>query len=469
MKKTTYINLSGMAFKIEEDAYNRLESYLNAIETRLGAEEATETLNDIESRMAEIFSAVLHSSDKTITIEDVEEVIKTLGKPDDFGSVEKEKNEQKKKSDTRRDRRLYRDTNNQVLGGVCSGLGTYFNIDPILFRILFIVGLIYGISVVTYIILWIIIPKATTIEHHAKMTAGYDKSSSRRRTVLYNNEQNSETKIFTGLRIFIGVIIVVFTSLIMFALTVTFLVSNFRIGSFSNVGWVQEISGIFLDQASSVYALIGLGIVIGIPIIMIFYAGLHLIFSFKRGGKLISLAGFLIWLVGVTFIVFASINTARQLNERTIVTQTDILQPFECDTVFLKSTPYKYTGDKMFRINELNVYMRNKRVEKDNRKTVFINKQLIVEGRPVIHIIKNAEKFAITIERESLGYNNNQAEENALHIEYFWYQKENELLMDRIFSLAEGTPVRGQRLIIKVEIPEGIHVEIEPNIRTLVR
>ena len=473
MKKTTYINLSGMAFKIEEDAYERLGSYLDAIETRLGQEEASETLNDIESRMAEIFSGVLHLSDKAITIEDVEEVIKTLGNPDDFGVNEPENKEKpnRKKKETFKSRRLYRDPNNRILGGICTGLGTYFNIDPVLFRILFLLGIFSGVGVIAYIILWIIIPKAMTIEQHAQMTAGYDSSSSRRRTASYNREQNPDSsRIFKGLRIFLGILIVVGTTFAMFGLTIAFFVSNLRISTKGvHIGWVNEFMSVFFDSTSSVYALFGVALIIVIPIIMIFYAGLHLIFNFKRSGKLVSLAGFFIWLAGIGFIAFAAINTASQFNECAIVTQTDELQPFEGDTIFLKSTPFENYSKSMFNGSNFKVVMRDKRVEKDDRTTVYVNKQMIVEGRPIIHIINNTEKFAVTVERESRGRNTVNAEENALNIEYFWYQKENELFVDRIFSLVEGTQIRGHRLIVKIEIPKNYHVEIDPYINAFVR
>ena len=468
MKKTTHINLSGMAFKIEEDAYERLRLYLEEIETHLGQDEASETLNDIETRMAELFSSVLLSSDKAITINDVEEVIKTLGKPEDFGSEEEEK-PKKKKVEGKKARRLFRDPNNRILGGVCSGLGAYFNTEPIIFRLCFIIGLFYGISILPYIILWIIIPKARTIEQRAQMTSGYSTTSSRRRT-SYNPEKQAETKVFKFLKTFLGILIVVGTTLTMFGLTIALLVSNINFGSHNLFGWLREFTGIFLDAASTFYSILGVGLVFGIPIIIIFYLGLHLIFNFKRGGKIVGLTGFFVWLIGVGLIVYSSINTAKQFTERAIVSQTDVLQPFEGDTLYLKHTPFKNSGKKLFRLNNnLRAYARDKRIEKGNRTTVYVNKQLTVEGSPGIYIIKNSEKFAITVERESLGANVIQAEENALNIEYFWLQKENELFLDRIFSLSEGTYIRGQELTVKIETPEGMEIVIDPVINARVR
>jgi phage shock protein PspC (stress-responsive transcriptional regulator) len=478
MKKTIHINLSGMAFKIEEDAYEILDSYLDAIKSRLGQEESAETINDIESRMAELFSAVLLSSDKAITVSDVEAVIKTLGDPEDFGSDD---NTEKtgKKSAQWKERRLFRDPNNRVLAGVCSGLGTYFNLDPVLFRILFILGLFTGgISILPYILLWIFVPKAQTIEQRARMTAGYDHSTSRRRTETYKFNQQPETGIVKGLKTFLGVLIVIGTALTMFGLIITFFVSNIAISSSFHAGWLRELTELLIDSTSVVYALIGAGLVLGIPVLLIFYLGLHLIFNFKRGGKLIGLTGFLLWLIGIGLIVFVSLNTVTQFNERAIVTQTDLLQPVESDTIFIKQTPYENYGKResynrlnrhKFRSRNFNISIHDKRIDKDNHTTVYVNKQMTVEGRPIINIVENADKLAITIEREGKGSNNKQAEENALNIDYFWVQKDNTSLMDRIFTLAESSPIRGQKLIIKIEIPDDYHLKIEPSIDVLVR
>ena len=461
-----------MAFRIEEDAYERLSSYLEALESRLKTEnDDSETINDIEARIAELFSSVVHTTDRAVTISDVEDVIKTIGKPEDFGSQEDEAESEKKKDASWRSRRLYRDPNNRILGGVCSGLSAYFNIDPIIFRILFILGFFAGILFVAYILLWMIIPKANTIEQHAQMTAGYNNSSRRRKNVNKNfGELQKDAKLINTLKTLLGVLIVAFTTLTLFAMTIGFFIFNFGVLSVKTDVyklWTSELIGLFLDPTAAFYTYIGIGLIIFIPVILIFYSGLHLIFNFKRGGKLIGLAGFLLWLTGIGFVVYAALSTAAQFREHTSVSQTVVLQPFEGDTLYLKYSPLP-SSKTLFHINRLRISVRDKIIEKDDRITLFKNR-IAVEGKPYIHINKDAEKFAITIERESYGSNVEQAEEYASKIEFFWIQENNELLIDRIYSLPENVPIRGQKLNIKIETPEGKEVKMSESVNKKIR
>ena len=463
MKKTTLINLSGMAFRIEEDAYEKLSSYLEAIETQLDIENGdSETINDIESRIAELFASVVHSTDRAVTMSDVEDVIKTIGKPDDFTPQRDDNVSEKKKSDNWKSRRLYRDPNNRIIGGVCSGLGTYFNIDPVIFRILFILGFFSGILLIAYFLLWIIIPKANTIEQHAQMTAGYNQSSQDRRKSgnrNYNRRQY-DAKIVKSLKIVLGVIILFFTTIALFALTIAFFVLNFSVvNAESKIYkiWTGELTALFLDTTSTFYAYIGIGLLVFMPLILILYLGLHLVFDFKRGGKLVGLTGFFLWLSGLLFVIFAALNTASQYREHTSISQTFNLQPFDSDTIYIKTSPQTCSYKNLFYLNNLQVTMSDKKIEKDNQITIHKN-ILKVNGNPTIHINKESENFAITIEKQSYGPNIEKAEEYASKIEYFWTQNNDELLLNSRFSLPENVQVRGQKLKIIIDIPAGKEV-----------
>ena len=170
MNKTITINIGGMFFQIDEEAYKLLENYLDSLKKHFANTEGKEEiLQDIESRIAEIFQSKIEQGQPLIAPADVEETIKILGQPDDIGNSE-DKKEEKKEKNINFKKRLYRDDDHKVLGGVCSGLGHYFNVDPVWFRIFFIVALfIYGSSILIYILLWIIIPKASTTEEKLNM------------------------------------------------------------------------------------------------------------------------------------------------------------------------------------------------------------------------------------------------------------------------------------------------------------
>jgi phage shock protein PspC (stress-responsive transcriptional regulator) len=173
MKKTLSINLSGMVFDIDDDAYRELQIYLTQIESHFAdAEESKEILADIEARIAELFKEKVNGSKQVIIIEDVEEVIKILGRPEEIGeSVDSSEESKRDRFGPSGYRRIYRDPDNRILGGVCSGMGAYFHIDPIIIRIIFVIGTLIGIGtgLIIYLILWIVIPEAKTTVQKLEM------------------------------------------------------------------------------------------------------------------------------------------------------------------------------------------------------------------------------------------------------------------------------------------------------------
>ncbi len=181
MKKTVNINLAGRAFIIDEDAYEELRHYLQALEKHfLQTEGSNEIIEDIEDGLAHIMHLNLGKR-KIVTIDDVKKAIVSMGKPDDFNydvpSSSKTKTSETKAEEPRRikasnkewdaprqQRKLYRDKDNGIVAGVCAGIANYFNVDPWIVRLIFIIGFIPGVGspLVFYILLWFLIPPAQT-------------------------------------------------------------------------------------------------------------------------------------------------------------------------------------------------------------------------------------------------------------------------------------------------------------------
>ena len=169
MKKMYSVNLAGMLFHINEDAFEMLKSYLEAVEKQFPGNERYEILQEIETRIAELFSEKITSQKQVINLQDVEEVIGTLGEPEAYGSTQ-EQNTKQGDQKMSNNKRLYRDPENKVLGGVCGGLGWYFNADPVLFRIVFIIiFLVFGSGLLVYLIMWLITPQASSITQKMEM------------------------------------------------------------------------------------------------------------------------------------------------------------------------------------------------------------------------------------------------------------------------------------------------------------
>jgi phage shock protein PspC (stress-responsive transcriptional regulator) len=174
MKQVININFQGRVVPIEVTAFEMLKNYIDSLNRHFSFEEGKdEIINDIESRIGELFQERITKGATCITDSDVTAIINSMGRPEDFETSEqnqntaaqnaqsgKEENHQQSHT-TSGPRRLYRDENNKVFGGVCSGLAHYFNMDITLVRIIFIIlFLSFGFGLIPYIILWVVVPNS---------------------------------------------------------------------------------------------------------------------------------------------------------------------------------------------------------------------------------------------------------------------------------------------------------------------
>jgi phage shock protein PspC (stress-responsive transcriptional regulator) len=174
MNKTLNIKLAGIVFHIDEDAFEILNNYLNALKNHFKNEEgADEILKDIEGRIAELFTERLDKKE-AISITDVKEVTAIMGNPSQYDD-EIEENQTHEKQNKEEDlragkrKRIFRDADDRMVAGVCGGLANYFNIDPLWFRIIFLIVLFTGGGFLIYIIFWIATPEAKTTAEKLEM------------------------------------------------------------------------------------------------------------------------------------------------------------------------------------------------------------------------------------------------------------------------------------------------------------
>ncbi len=178
MKKTFTINLSGTVYHIDEDAYNLLDNYLENLKHYFRKEEgADEIIDDIERRISELCSEKLSSDKNVINIVDIENIIAQIGSPEQMGREEDNASshaineENSTTNKTKKNRRLFRNPDDKILGGVASGLSLYFGVDVANVRLLLLLFLVLGCGtlVPVYIICWILIPEATTAAEKLSM------------------------------------------------------------------------------------------------------------------------------------------------------------------------------------------------------------------------------------------------------------------------------------------------------------
>lgn len=183
MKKTLTVNLGGTVFHIDEDAYNLLDNYLKNLRLHFRRQEgAEEIVDDIENRISELFTEKVNGGSQVISIEYVEEVMSRVGKPEELGDADEgttagagATGEPGESSDHAgggyAHKRLYRDADNKILGGVVSGLAEYMNWDVTLLRLIVVIILVAGMGIVIpiYIACWIAIPEAVTAAEKLNM------------------------------------------------------------------------------------------------------------------------------------------------------------------------------------------------------------------------------------------------------------------------------------------------------------
>lgn len=161
MKETVNVNIASQVFTLDQDAYALLKRYLDQIRRRL-PEDDTETMGDVEARIAEIFREKVPSPMRVVTVGEVREAMDQMGSPADFGPGERPADEQTAgECDRTAVRRLYRSRTNRSIAGICGGLAEYFDADPTLIRLLTLLLILFGgLSLWVYILLWIIVPKS---------------------------------------------------------------------------------------------------------------------------------------------------------------------------------------------------------------------------------------------------------------------------------------------------------------------
>jgi phage shock protein PspC (stress-responsive transcriptional regulator) len=166
MKVTVNINLGGYPFNMDEDAYERLRQYMKSLEKEFSGESsASEIMSDIEGRIAELFRMRLNAYKQVITMKDVEEVMAILGSPEVISG-----GEATDERPPRSQRRIYRDPDRRVFGGVCAGISAWLDWDPLIMRIIFAVLVLPGgFGLGLYLILWIVLPEAKTTAQKLEM------------------------------------------------------------------------------------------------------------------------------------------------------------------------------------------------------------------------------------------------------------------------------------------------------------
>ena len=342
MKKTLTVNLGGTVFHIDEDAYQLLDKYLANLRIHFRKEEGSEEImNDFEMRISELFNERVRLGHEVITIEHVEEVIKRMGKPEELfgGEDEKEYVREESKAHTFQEeettggrKKLMRDPDNRVLGGVASGIAAYMGWDITAIRLIMIVLLFipYAPIVILYLILWLVMPlartaadklmmrgKSVTLENIGKtVTDGFEKVSSNVNDYMSSDKPRSFLQQLADLFVnVVGFILKFFAILIGIILLPPLLLVAFIlvIVTFALIaggtGVLYHLSPFGADLLAgtpiplAIMGCIGFILLIGIPIFALVYAICMQLFKAKPLPNTAKWTLLILWIISVALSV----------------------------------------------------------------------------------------------------------------------------------------------------------------------
>lgn len=502
MKKTVTVNIGGVFFHVDEDAYELLKKYLETIRGYfINTAGCDEIMADIESRIAEMFKSTLIPGKEVITIDDVNNVIVVMGQPEDYLDSENDatennssKNENGKytinKSHTKR---IFRDPDNRILGGVCSGIGNYFGIDPVWIRIAFIfMFFAFGTGPFLYLILWIIIPKAKTTAEKLEMRGEPVTAENIGKTIreemegvkdsfntISNNLKSKKTQsqLQTGINRFVDFITelaklvlklagkLIGLAFVITALFLTFIfVSLLITGDFiinisdeivSDFGLHDLLQLIFISNSDLTLAILAVSLLILVPLASLMLGGIKLLFNIKQNFKGLGATLGILWVVAILLTVFSIYSTAKDFGKSGDYIQTINLPAG--DTIYISAKAGVFDNDMKIVLFD------------DERSAIFsANKDSMYICFPKLNIVKSEnDSTTLEIKQIARGKSKKIAADRAAGIHYEFSYSENQLVLNNFFTASTNDKFRAQHINIKLNIPEGKTVYFDKSLENI--
>lgn len=483
MNKTVNINLGGMFFHIDEDAYQKLTRYFDAIKRSLSNSSGQdEIIKDIEMRVSELLTEKQKTDKHVVAMKEVDEVIAVMGQPEDYRIDEEGTENTSTNFSSSKTRKLYRDTENGMVGGVLAGLGHYFGIDKVWLRVfLLIMVFAWGTGVLAYIILWIVMPEAKTTAEKLEMTgepvtisniekkvreefetvsekfknANYDEMGNRVKTGAEKIGSSFGNFIIAVLRAFskfLGVILIIAGLFILAAL----FIGVFTLGSssFVNVPWQDFIdAGNFTDYPVWIFGLI-MFFAVGIPFFFLALLGFKLLSpSLKSIGNVAKYTLLAVWLISVSLAITIGIKqaTAFSVDGRVVQKQSLNLKP--TDTLLIKFKHNDYFAKDINDNHEFKIT-----IDSAGNNVIYSNNVSFKIAQT------DAKSGYVQIEKEAKGKNLFEAKQRAEKIKYSYKIIGNQLVFDNYLLSELKEKFRNQEIEITLFLPLGTLLKMDESL-----
>lgn len=427
MNKTVTINLGGIVFHIDEDAYQKLSRYFDAIKRSLNNSSGQEEIiKDIEMRISELLSEKLLSDKHVIGLKEIDEVIAVMGQPEDY-IIEDDSKVESNYQAYKKSKKLYRDKDKGMIGGVAAGLSHYLGIDVVWIRVillLFFFG--FGTGILAYIILWIATPEAVTTSEKLEMTGEpvtissiekkvreeFDSVSEKFKNVDYDKYGNqiktgaekfgnslSEiiSNIFKVFAKFLGVILIITGVTVLFFLFVG--IFTLGTGAFIEFPWTEFANaGNFTDYPIWVFGLL-MFLGVGIPFFFLTLLGFRLLSpSMKSIGSIAKYTLFALWILAIAALISIGIQQASEVAYEGKTIKKETLNILPTDTLQIE---FRYNENYTNDLDDTD----NFRFVQDASKN-----EVIYSNNIHFEIEKSDEKAPyIQIERRARGKSFNEA------------------------------------------------------------
>ncbi|MFC5283758.1 PspC domain-containing protein [Pedobacter alpinus] len=484
MNKTIIINISGVIFHIEEDAYEMLKKYIVEIKTHFSNyQDNLEIINDIENRIAEMLSEVLLNNNKQVIIEtDVELIITKMGKASDF-ETEEEENFKSIVEETNFSKKLFRDTEDRIIGGVCSGIAHYFDVEAKWIRIAFVVlFLFFGFGLLPYLLLWIVMPQAKTRTERMEMKGekinlqAFQKNiedeleavklnfnTAKKNIPAIGNIGGFIRTIILGLANFLGktgkIILKIFGVFVIIVISILIITAFIMLLVFLGYAGNTDVATIFplnivipeLRPALYICAFL----VIFIPLLSVLFFGLRVLFNNRTITKTVSFSLLMTWILALAVGTFCIAKNATEFKEEASYSESVNLKTNANNTYILKSGQERTIQEKI-----------SKDGNTDRIITITGNDRDFDTPNNVELTLKVSENTTPTLVKtfSARGKNFNTALENAYNIDYYYQQKDSVLTFDWQSALKGFGLWRSQKVEIKLQIPANSTLLIERNL-----
>lgn len=478
MNKTISINLGGFFFHIDEDAYQKLSRYFDAVKRSLSPDGRDEIMKDIESRIAELFQERIQNEKQVIGLAEIDTVIGIMGQPEDY-KIDDEKSTYQSSSSSSTNfyypsKRLYRDKENGMLGGVMAGLGHYLGIDTLWLRIIMVILFFgFGTGLFVYIVLWILVPEAVTTTQKLEMKGepitisniekkvkeGFDDITSKFSNIDHEKIANTaksgatrigstiEEVITTIFKVFakiIGAFIVFFSGIGLLGIIITSIIMIFSSTMPDNYILNHINTPIGLETplwAQGMLLLLGFGI----PLFFLLILGLKLMVNNLRSiGNYVKYSLLAVWLIAVGIIISLGINEASQLAFDGKSVQKEVITIAPTDTLKIKFKNNDFYSKSNYRNHDFKI------TQDEGDNEIIYSNNVSIE----IKYTDEATPYML-IEKLANGKSTSQAKKRAEKIKYNYKIEGNTIILDNYLLTAVENKFRGQEVEIYLYLPKG--------------